>query len=251
MSTESMGETTEQPLEDVEQSQQAVNTDSEAGSEQVTEPVAEQTNKTPAWVERRFSEMTRAKHDAQRETDAARAEADTYKRLLEAVQRGETPDTTTPKPGNTQPQGNDDARIRQAAAQLNANETFNAKCNAVYETGKADIPGFEESVRNLGLLGASQDFIAGLVGLDDAHKVIHALGSNPDEAERILNLPPMQQGRELERLASKPKAKATKPVSNAPDPIDTKVDTGKPQGKSLDNMSIDDFMKARNSQSKR
>lgn len=248
MTEETVGETTEQPLADVEQSQQAVNTDSEAGSEQAAETVVEPTNKTPAWVEKRFSEMTKARHDAQREAEAARGEADTYKRLVEALQRGDTPEPAKPR---TETQGNDETRIREAATQLHALETFNARCNSVYETGKAELPGFEESVKNLGMLGVSQDFIAAVVGLDDAHKVLNALGSNPDEAARIFALPALQQGRELERLSSKGPAKGGKPVSNAPDPINTRLDTGKPQGKNLDNMSIDDFMAARNSQSKR
>lgn len=250
MTDESLVETTEQTLLlDAEQSQQAENSDSEAGSQQAQEQQAEQANKTPEWVQRRFSEMTRARHDAQREADTAKAEADTYKRLLEATQRGEQVDHD--RQPVVKAQGNDDDRIREAAQRLNAEQSFNQRCNSVFETGKAELPGFEDSVKNLGMIGISQDFIAGVVGLDDAHKVLHALGSNPDEAIRILSLPALQQGRELERLASKAPAKVTKPVSNAPEPINSRIDTGAPSGKSLENMSLDEFMKSRNSHPKR
>jgi len=250
MTDETLGETTEQPeMLDVEQSQQAENSDSEAGSQAAQELAAEQANKTPEWVQRRFAEMTRARHDAQREADTLRAEADTYRRLLEATQQGEQPDQTQ-QPAVKAPV-NDEERIRQAAQKLNAEQSFNARCNSVFDTGKAELPGFEESVKNLGMLGIPHDFIAGVVGLDDAHKVLHALGSNPDEAIRILSLPPLQQGRELERIASKAPARVTKPVSNAPEPINSRIDTGAPSGKSLENMSMDEFIAARNSQSKR
>lgn len=248
MTEETLVETTEQPLTDVEQSQQAENSDSEAGSQQA-QPPAQPTNTTPEWVQRRFSEMTRARHDAQREAEAARAEADTYRRLLDAGQHA-NPDATTQQPVVKAPV-NEEERIRQAAQQMYQADQFNTRCNAVFETGKKELPGFEDAVKNLGLLGVSQDFIAGVVGLDDAHKVLHALGSDPNEASRILSLSPLQQGRELERLANKVPAKAAKPVSNAPEPISTTIDNGSPSGKDLDKMSMDEFMKARNSQPRR
>jgi hypothetical protein len=250
MSDELQVETTQQPdPADVEQSQQAVTSGSEADP-QAAQVEEQKQDKTPAWVERRFSEMTRARHDAQREAEVAKAEADTYKRLLEATQRGEQ---AAP---NQQPvvraPVNDDERIQQAAQKLNEQQSFNQRCNSVFETGKAEFPTFEDSVKNLGMMGVSQDFIAGVVGLDDAHKVLHALGSNPDKAIRILSLPALQQGRELERLASKVPAKAaSKPVSNAPDPITNTTNASGKGGKALSDMSIDEFMAARNSQPKR
>lgn len=249
MTDETVVETTQQPeVLDVEQSQQAENSDSEAGSQNAADPVVEKTNKTPEWVQRRFNEMTVARREAERKADAADLEVQTYRRLLEATQRGEQVDPNQPV---VKAPVNDDERIQQAAQKLNAEQSFNARCNTVFDAGKAELPGFEESVKNLGMIGISQDFLNGLVGLDDAHKVIHALGSDPDEAIRILSLPPLQQGRELERIASKAPARVTKPVSNAPEPISTRVDTGAPSGKSLDSMSLDEFMAARNSQSKR
>lgn len=250
MTDETLGETTEQPeVLDVEQSQQAENSDSEAGSQEEQGQKIEKTNTTPEWVQRRFAEMTRSRHDAQREADEAKAQAETYRRLLEATQRGEQVEPNQ-QPG-AKPAVNDEDRIQQAAQRLNAEQSFNTRCNSVFETGKAELPGFEEAVKNLGMVGVTNAFLADVVGLDDAHKVLHALGSNPDEAIRILALPPLQQGRELERIASKAPTRVTKPVSNAPEPITSRVDTGKPGGKSLENMSMDEFMAARNSQSKR
>jgi hypothetical protein len=252
MPFESQVETTQQP--EVEQSQEAVNElgGTQADPQEAPPKVEEQKPQTPAWVERRFSEMTKARHDAQREAEQARAEAETYRRMLEATQRGEQP-PQTPQTPSAQPQVNDEQRIQQAAQRLNETQMFNLRCNTVFEEGKAAFPDFESSVKNLGMVGATQEFIAGLVGLEDAHKVIHALGTNPDEAVRILALPALQQGRELERLAAKAPAKpVTKPVSNAPEPIQNTTDASGTSGsKPLHDMSIDEFMKARNQRPKR
>jgi hypothetical protein len=85
--------------------------------------------------------------------------------------------------------------------------------------------------------------------MEDAHKVIYALGKNPEEASRILALSPVQQGRELERLALKAGQPATKAVSKAPAPI-TPVDGSTTVEKDPSKMSTDEWMKWRNKTTK-
>lgn len=245
MTTENLAETTDQQEEIVdEQSQGAVSSTDEATVQESQVQEEESRNKTPEWVQRRFNEMTRDRHEAQRKADAAIQEAATYRQLVEAMRNGEE----TPNQPVVKAPVNDDERIREAAQKLNQAEQFNTRCNSVYETGKAEFPDFEQAVQNLGMLGVTQEFLAGAVGLDDAHKVLHALGSNPDEASRILSLPALQQGRELERLASKAPAKVVKPVSRAPAPISTTVDGSGGSTKDPSKMTMEEFAKWRNSQ---
>lgn len=242
------GETTDQADEGLEQqSQQAVNGTEEAPVQEGEGHEGEQANKTPAWVERRFAEMTRSRHEAERRAEAAERERDTALALANS-NLGEGEHQQQAQKPQTAPVS-DDHRINQRAAELVETQRFNDRSNEVYNAGKADHPDFDESLKNLGLLGATPEFFKSIVELDDAHKVLHALGSNPDEAARILALPPLKQGRELERLASKPApVKGKKPVSNAPEPISSRVDgSGSRAAVDLDNASIDDFMKARNS----
>lgn len=246
MTDESMVEAPQQTLsEEVETPLEPVNSDDEGALQepQVTEPDA--SNKTPEWVQRRFNEMTREKHEANRKAEAAINEAATYRRLMESMQQGKEPDLSIQQPVKAPTDYNE--QIRAEAQRLNQVDTFNNRCNSVYETGKAEFPNFEDAVKNLGMLGAPLEFFQGVVGLEDAHRVLHALGSNPDEASRILALSPLQQGRELERLAAKAPAKTAKPVSNAPDPISNTVTGSGKVSKDLDKMSIDEFMAARNS----
>ena len=250
MTDESLVEAPQQSVtQDVETPPEPVNSDEEGALQGSQEPVVEESNKTPEWVQRRFNEMTRERHEANRKAEAAINEAATYRRLMESMQQGKEIDPNQPAP-QQRPQASDDDRIRAEAQRLNQTESFNNRCNAVYETGKTDFPNFEDAVKNLGMLGAPLEFFEGVVGLEDAHKVLYALGSNPDEASRILALPPLQQGRELERLAAKARAKTAKPVSNAPAPISNTVDGSGRATKDLDKMSIDEFMAARNSKSR-
>ncbi|MNE18451.1 hypothetical protein D3C80_1114910 [compost metagenome] len=249
MTTEIQAETTEQPVLEAEQSQEAVSSAEEATVQESQAQETESRSKTPEWVQRRFNEMTRDKHEAQRKADALAAEVETYRQLMAA--RGEDGEQTQ-QPAVKAPV-NDETRIQEAARRLNETERFNARSNEVYGAGTKEYADFDSALSNLGMLGASPEFFQSIVGLDDAHKVLHALGSNPDEASRILALTPLQQGRELERLANKSAKPAAKkpPVSKAPEPISTVVDGTSSTPVDLDKASIDDFMKARNSQSRR
>jgi len=244
------GETTDQLETDVEQQSQEAVTGTEEATVQEGAEQEGSTTKTPAWVERRFAEMTRSRHDAERRAEALERD---LANALALAKAGSTESDDQQQPAQRQAAPvNDDQRIQQAASQLVETQRFNERSNEVYNTGKAEHPDFDESLKNLGMLGASPEFFRSIVELDDAHKVLHALGSNPEEAARILALSPLKQGRELERLASKPAPKkTTKPVSNAPDPISARVDGSGSRTTDLDNASIDDFMKARNSQPRR
>lgn len=239
------GETTDQLDTEVEQqSQEAVNGTEEAPVQEGTEQEGN-TTKTPAWVERRFAEMTRSRHDAERRAEALERDLANALALAKAAEpEGEQTQQRAPQ----QQAGSEEERINRAAAEMVKTQRFNERSNEVYAAGKADHADFDESLKNLGMLGASPEFFQSIVDLDDAHKVLHALGSNPEEAARILALSPLKQGRELERLASKPAPKkTTKPVSNAPDPISSRVEGSGSRTTDLDNASIEDFMKARNS----
>jgi hypothetical protein len=83
--------------------------------------------------------------------------------------------------------------------------------------------------------------------LPDAHKVLHHLGSNMDEAARILSLAPVPMALELAKLSQS--APKPKPVSKAPPPI--KPIDGQPTGtKSPEDMSMEEWVEWREAQLK-
>ena len=72
-------------------------------------------------------------------------------------------------------------------------------------------------LRYLDLLHHLQRHVLLVQQYPDSHKILYQLGKNPDNAERILAMPPMQMGIELAKLTTA--APAQKPVSKAPPPL--------------------------------
>jgi hypothetical protein len=123
-----------------------------------------------------------------------------------------------------------DESLRLEAARIAQEETFknefNAKCNKVAEAGKAAYKDFNETLQNLwdtvGPIQQNVPFVEAIIaaGEDNSHKLFRWLGKNPDEAERIARLSPVQAGVALAKQAAKLSAPpAPKPVSKMPAPI--------------------------------
>lgn len=197
-----------------------------------------------AWALKRIGALTAKSHEAAREAQAARGEAERYRLLVEQMQRGETPDVTTPG------QAPDiDALVAQRATEIAQQQQMAERGQSVSKVGAEAYPDFMNAVTTLDALGISGDQVQSLLGMEDAHKVIYALGKNPEDALRILALPPLQQGRELERMALKAGQPASKAVSKAPAPI-TPVDGSTMVETDPSKMSMDDWAKWRAKNSK-
>lgn len=166
------------------------------------------------WAIKRIGALTARNHEAERRAEAARQEADRYRQLLDAQREGGQ------EPVNQAQQPNIDDLVAQRAEQLAQQQQAAERGQSVSKVGAEAYPDFMGAVQTLDALGITTEQVQSLLGMDDAHKVIYSLGKNPDEASRILSLPPLQQGRELERLALKANAAPpAKPVSNAPAPV--------------------------------
>lgn len=232
--------------EPAEQAQQAATDSTEQAAVQTpeqSESQQEQRQQPPAWAQKRIDQITRDKHEALRAAEAARQEAETYRRLIEAQQRGETVEAPQ--------QPRQEADPYALAQQIRQQEKFNEACDRVFEQGKAEFADFEDSLKNLSYLGQiQQEFLAAVIETDKPAAVLHALASDLDAAARILALPPVQQGRELERLALKAAAPKPQSVSKAPAPV-TPVDGTATVQTDPDKMSMDEWVKWRQSQSKR
>lgn len=166
------------------------------------------------WELKRINQLTRQRHEAEREAQTHKDSAERYRLLVEQMQRGETTEPNAQEPQDI------DALVNKRAEQLSQQKAMQERGQSVSKMGGESYPDFESAVKTLDAIGISDDQVRNLLGLDDAHKVIYHLGKNPDEAMRILALSPLQQGRELERLATKAAAApAPNAVSKAPAPI--------------------------------
>lgn len=202
----------------------------ETGTEQTPEQQEEEAPKPKhkPWFQERIDQLTREKHDERRAREA----------LEQTIAEMRTADPNAPKPP-----ADLDRMVSERAAEIAETKAFNAKCDDIYSSGAAEFQDFDDVLANFRMLGGlSKPLLDAVTQLPDAHKVLHSLGQNMDEASRILNLPPVPMALELAKLSISP-AK-TKPVSNAPTPV-RPID-GAPKGqKSPDDMSISEWMEWR------
>lgn len=186
-----------------------------------------------------MDQVTREKWEERRAREAAEArnkelEAEVAKLRTPATTPASAPtsgiSTTTPSApalvnepaAPTSPQAVD-RLIDARATQLVAQREFVKQCNDVFDKGEKEVPGFKDGLKGydvFGGLGKFPTFVQATVKLENGHKILHELGTNLDEAERILSLPVVDQAIELAKLDLKMKNISTAPpVSNVPAPI--------------------------------
>lgn len=238
------GQEDESTQQDVTPSDQSTDTQ---GDENLTaeERAEKAASKDPnGWAIKRIGALTQQRHEAERKAETSAQEAARYKAILDQMQKD---GTEVPK---TDAQAPDiDALVDKRATEKAQQQAITERGVSVAKVGAESFPDFQQAVVTLDALGITQDQVQNLLGMEDAHKVIYQLGKNPEEAARILALPPVQQGRELERLALKSAQPAAKAVSNAPNPI-TPVDSTVSSDKSPAKMSTEEWMAWRNKNAK-
>ena len=182
----------------------------EANTEETTEAKPE---KRPAWFTRVIAREAAEKREAKRE-------AEQYKRQnaeLLAVLAEKSGDPAKPKADTTiLTQAEVD---RQATEKANA-ILFNRECDKIAEQGNETYNDFQDSIGMLQSLGSNYpDLVKITVEMPEAHKILYHLGKNPDEAERLLSLPPARMALGLAKIESEISKAGIKTISNAPNPI--------------------------------
>jgi hypothetical protein len=155
-----------------------------------------------------------------------------------------------------------ETRARELASQQVAINKFNDDCAKTAEKGKAEFPDFDQRISSLRqLVSGDQDtarqvaynqLVSVAIETGAAPAILHTLGGDLDEAERILNLPVHRMAIELARMADRPvEAK----VSAAPKPITPVSGRGAPHTAiapddpdRADNLSKDEWFKRRQAQ---
>ena len=156
----------------------------------------------------RVGALTRTANTYKAELAQARAEAEALKAMLPP---GTEPDKPT--------QVITEADIEARADQLAADRLFREDCNKVFEDGAAkfkdDFQGAVDTLNASGIM--SRGLIEAALETGAAPEVIHFLGQDLEEAERIAQLSPAKQGVALAKIALKLTTKVK--TSNAPAPI--------------------------------
>lgn len=212
---------------------------------------------TPEWAQKRINELTAKRHEAERLADQSRNENVALKKaneeLLARMAGGTTP------PAQTTAAKSDEEINRLAeekAKQISAANEFNKACNTIVEAGKKQFTDWDEAIKNLNLVGAigkdvSPEFLETAIELKNPSQVLHHLGKNLEEAERIAKLSPKRMALELARVEASLNTPAPPPpVSNAPAPLVPIAGAAKASSTDISDPSIsmEEFHSLRNKQ---
>ncbi len=115
------------------------------------------------------------------------------------------------------------------AARAEAQE-FNRRADDMYNTGAAKYQDWKDAVDTLVASGfMNKDLLDAAMAVEDGTSVIHYLGTNLDEAERIGQLTPIRKAAEMAKLSTTLNAPRSIPVSSAPAPIRPVTGSPSPQ----------------------
>lgn len=217
--------------------------------------------KTQDWAVRRINEVTAKRHEAERaakvERDRANAAESRAAELLAQLAKPGTPDPNAQqKPVVSEEEIR--KRVADEAMKIAAANRFNEACNDIVDTGKQEFKDWDEAIKNLGLVGAigpdvSTEFLETAIELKEPHKILHYLGKNLEEAEKIAKMPPKKMAMEMARVEAQinaPKTVVAPPISSAPAPVVPVTGAAKGGTPSIDDpsLSMDDFVALRQKQ---
>jgi hypothetical protein len=162
-----------------------------------------------------------------------------------------------------QPQQDDtQARIEARALELSRIQEFNRRCDETALAGRAAFgeQDFNGRINNLQKLvdhgdptsiNAYNSLLQAAIDTGEGPKVLHALGADLNEAQRLLGLPPTRMAVELARRAFSPQQQ----VSLAPKPITPLASRGASHERIApddadrsDNLSTQEWMRRREAQ---
>lgn len=216
-------------------------------------------------VHNRIGELTKEKHDAKREAEAAQREAEYWRQqALKAAEQNPEPtqaDAPTGEPTREQFDYDDaqymkawykwqrdqeraeETRTKQAEEAQKRHKTFQEREQAF----AAAHPDYEE-VAKAEHVPITKDMAEAIIESDDAPAIAYYLGQNLEEASAIAAMTPIAAARAIGRIEAKLSAKTaapapttpTKTVTRAPEPVTTL--SGSPAvTKSYDEMSMEEY----------
>lgn len=207
----------ETPVEVVE----SENTEPE---EVVPEPVVKPRKTAEEVLKGRVGHLTKtlsAKDEALLKAEARASAAETL--LAASASQASDPPVLSAN-GNTQ---YTQAEFEAAVTARAEVKEFDRKADEMYNTGADKFQDWKEAIDTLVVSGfMNKDLVDSAMAIEDGPVVLHYLGTNLDEAERINALPPIRKAAEMAKLSNSLNATKITPVSSAPAPI--KPVTGSP-----------------------
>lgn len=151
---------------------------------------------------------------------------------------------TPPSPVTAGPKTYSQADFTAAVAAETEAQEFNRRADEMYNTGSEKFTDWKDSVETLVAAGfMNKDLLDAAMAVEDGPTVLHHLGINLDEAERISALTPIRRAAEMAKLSATLAAPKQSPVSSAPTPIKPVSGSPSPQ-LDLQRISDTDDMRA-------
>jgi hypothetical protein len=201
-----------------------------------TAPLAPPPGYVPVTVfQTRVDELTAQRHAAQRQLEEMQSTLVQAQAKLQAVMLGQTPPAAAGTDPNAAPAAAParpalnreiteeviNRQVEERAAAVLSEREFDNRCNEAAEAGKKTYGDeFQQSVSTLQALGLMQKgFLEAALETGEAAKVIHALGKDPEQAQKIARMKGPAQAVALAKLAVG--LLNPLPLSGAPAPITT------------------------------
>ena len=204
--------------QDAPEGQQAADQTAASAETQAEQPDAEAARRAKAEKnkDRRFARLTAITAEAQMRAEEAERRAQAAEALLAA---GKAPEGATQPPTARQP-GED---VNAAAERILAQRQFEQARTSLIEAGTKEIgeDAWNEKTAILHDMGATQNpaFMAALVELPGAHKIVAELADDLDQLESLLKLSPAAMAAKLGRMSALAEIPKQAAISKAPKPV--------------------------------
>ena len=211
------------------------------------------------WRDRRIGEQQQRLRERNARIAELEAQLSAY---AGTAQQGYQPNGAAPAPNyGSQPVGDIQQRINEAAAQMAAAAEFTRRCNEVADSGRKVYQNFDNRVQRLTGLVDSNDaqqvaqynaFLTAAMETGQADKLIYELGGDLNEASRIMALSPVKMAVELTKMSTRPPTDASgaprplSPVASASQANRTTIAPDDAEG--ADALSTEEWMRRREEQ---
>ena len=234
---------------EVEQTEETAASNDETQNEEGEQPKP----RRKRGAERRIAQLTRRTHELEAQLQALqqpqepkqeaakeprREEFDSYEDFLEARQDYKVEQRLAKEAEKQQARESETVQQRQA-------QEFAERRDSLVDNGVDAYPDFEEVALDEEL-PITQTMADALIHSESGHDLWYHLGQNPQKAERIAGLTPVQQVYELGRLEAS--LKVSKKPSNAPPPPKPVGTRNEAPNALRDDLSTDEWIKRRTKQ---
>lgn len=206
------------------------------GDESVVEPVVEvKPRKTAEEVLKgRVGHLTKTLSTKDEILNAKEREIEEFRSRLAAANaliEAKSPPSSVETPVVTQqPATYSQADFEAAVTARTEAQEFNRKADDMYNVGATKFPDWKDTVDTLVVSGLmNKDLLDAAMAIEDGPAVLHYLGTNLDEAERVNALSPIRKAAEMAKLSATLTAPKILPVSSAPAPIRPVAGSPSPQ----------------------